>query len=150
MRIFARRCLIIVGAGLVAAPLQALEIDPQNGPALHALGLLETRSANPQVALDYLQQAAQLETVGTRHRFVYAIALHDLGQPEQAVAQLQGLLRVVPQNQEVLLALTNYLAEQGKQQQAQAYARTLTQIAPGNQAYQQLLQSLSPGNLPLR
>jgi predicted Zn-dependent protease len=123
--------------------LQALQVDPQNGPTLHALGLLETRSSDPKAALDYLGRAAQLETAGTRHRFVYAIALHDLGQPQQAITELQKLLRSVPGDPDVLTALANYHAELGQRQQALGYARTLTEMAPGNRNYQQLLQSLS-------
>lgn len=123
--------------------LQALPIAPENGPTLHALGLLETRSGQPELALKYLKQAAELETEGTRHRFVYAIALHDLGHPAEAVTQLQALLRSVPQSEEVLLALTNYNAELGQREQALSYAKLLTQIAPGNRAYQQLYQNLS-------
>jgi len=125
--------------------LQALAVDPNNGPTLHALGLLETRSGQPDTALKYLQQAAALETEGTRHRFVYGIALHDLGKPAEAIVQLQALLRSVPQSEEVLLALTNYNAELGQREQAIGYAKTLTQMAPGNRAYQQLYQSLSGG-----
>jgi tetratricopeptide (TPR) repeat protein len=122
--------------------LKVLAFAPDNGPTLHALGLLETRSGTPDKALDYLRRAAALETNGTRHRFVYAIALHDLGKPQEAIGQLQALLRQVPRNEEVLLALTNYNAELGQKDQARAYAKTLTQIAPRNQAYQQLLQQL--------
>ena len=123
--------------------LQALAVDPQNGPTLHALGLLETRSGQPEAALAYLQQAAALETEGTRHRFVYGIALHDLGHPDKAVVALQALLRSVPQSEEVLLALANYSAELGQREQALGYAKTLTQIAPGNHSYQQLYQGLA-------
>lgn len=126
--------------------LEALAVAPDNGPTLHALGLLETRSGQPDIALKYLQQAAQLETEGTRHRFVYAIALHDLGQPAEAIVQLQALLRSVPQSQEVLLALTNYSAEQGLRDKARGYAKILTQLAPGNPTYQQLYQGLAEGN----
>ena len=122
--------------------LQALAVAPENGDTLHALGLLETRSGEPAAALKYLQQAAAVETLGTRHRFVYGIALHDLGQPAEAVAQLQALLRSVPQSEEVLLALTNYSAELGQRENALNYARTLTKIAPGNRSYQELYQSL--------
>ena len=126
--------------------LQALMVAPEHGPTLHALGLLETRSGQSELALKYLQQAAELETEGTRHRFVYAIALHDLGQPAEAVVQLQKLLRSVPQSEEVLLALTNYSAELGQREKARGYANTLTQIAPGNRSYQELLESLAAGN----
>ena len=123
--------------------LQALQVDADNGPTLHALGLLETRSAEPEKALGYLQRAAELESIGTRHRFVYAIALHDLGQPREAIVQLQALLRSVPRNTDVLLALANYHAELGENSKALPYAATLIEIAPGNQAYQQLYQQLS-------
>ena len=122
---------------------QALSIDLQNGPVLHSLGLLETRSGQPDLALDYLRQAAELETSGTRHRFVYAIALHDLGDPTQALEQLKSLLRSAPENVDVLLALANYSNEQELREEALAYARTLTRIAPGNRNYQQLYKQLS-------
>ena len=125
--------------------LQVLEFAPDNGPTLHSLGLLETRSGTPDKALDYLRRAAQLETDGSRHRFVYAIALHDLGQPQQAITQLQALLRQLPRSEDVLLALANYSAELGERDKALAYAKTLTQIAPGNPAYQQMVQQLSGG-----
>ncbi len=91
--------------------LQALEIAPENGPTLHSLGLLETRSGNSDKALDYLGRAAAVETGGIRHRYVYAIALHDLGKPREAIAQLQQLLRVAPGNREVQAALENYRQE---------------------------------------
>jgi len=126
--------------------LQALAIVPEHGPTLHALGLLETRGDNREAALDYLRRAAEVETGGTRHRFVYAIALHDLGQPRAAIEQLQALLRSVPRNQDVLLALANYNAGLGQRSEAAAYARTLLDIAPRNRAYQDLYRRLSmPG-----
>ncbi len=123
--------------------LKVLAFAPDNGATLHSLGLLETRSGTPQKALEYLGKAAALETVGSRHRFVYAIALHDLGQPREAVTQLQGLLRQLPRSEDVLLALANYTAELGQGEQARAYAKTLTEISPQNPGYQTLLQDLS-------
>ncbi|MEH6580544.1 MAG: tetratricopeptide repeat protein [Halioglobus sp.] len=122
--------------------LSALAVAPEHGATLHALGLLETRTANTELALDYLSRAADQETIGTRHRFVYAIALHDLGKPQEAVNQLLALLRATPQNQEVLLALANYSAELGQRSNAQAFARKLTELAPNNKDYQQLLARL--------
>lgn len=123
--------------------LQALEVAPESGNTLHALGLLETRSGQADQALDYLRRAAELETQGTRHRFVYAIALHDLGRPREAVAQLESLLRRAPEDQQVLLALANYSAELGERAKAKDYAERLARLAPGNPGYQQLLQSLA-------
>jgi len=122
--------------------LDTLLIAPDHGGALHALGLLETRSGNVEKALQYLGEAAQLEVVGTRHRFVYAIALHDLGKPEDAILQLQSILRGAPRSEDVLLALTNYHAELGHRGKALTYAKRLTEISPGNRNYQQLYQQL--------
>ena len=122
--------------------LAALEVAPENGNTLHAIGLLETRNNNPEKALDYLGRAAAQETEGTRHRFVYAIALHDLGKPELALVELKKLQRQVPADQDVLLALANYSAELGQREQALGYASQLLQLAPGNRGYQQLYQQL--------
>jgi len=123
--------------------LAALAVAPESGDTLHSLGLLETRGGNREKALEYLGGAAAIEQNGTRHRFVYAIALHDLGQPAKAVTELEKLLRQVPGNQEVLLALVNYNAELGRKDAALRYARQLVQLSPNNKNYQQLLQQVS-------
>jgi tetratricopeptide (TPR) repeat protein len=122
--------------------LKALAVAPDNGNTLHALGLLETRSADSTKALDYLGRAAALETRGTRHRFVYAIALHDLGQPGKALTELAKLNRQFPNDEQVLLAMANYSAELGDRDKARTYAQQLLKLAPNNPNYQQLLQGL--------
>lgn len=122
--------------------LQALAIAPNHGSTLHALGLLEARLQHSAAALDYLSKAAATETHGIRHRFVYAIALHDLGEVDTAIEELQDLLRSVPHDHQVLVALCNYLRESGRVQEALPYAKTLMEVAPHNRHYQQLYQQL--------
>lgn len=121
----------------------ALQVDPDNGNTLHSLGLLETRTGNAEQALDYLGRAAAVESQGIRHRFVYAIALHDLGKPREAIKTLQGLLRDAPRDDQVLLALANYHGELGERSAARDYARQLVEAYPNNPGYQQLLQSFN-------
>jgi tetratricopeptide (TPR) repeat protein len=130
--------------------LEALQQAPSSPDVLHSLGLLETRTGNAEKALQYLGAAAEQETTGGRHRYVYAIALHDLGQPRQAISQLQELYRLAPDNQEVLLALANYSAEAGQMDRALYYAEALVRIAPRNQGYQQLYNRLASPPAPLR
>ncbi len=120
----------------------ALAVEPGAGTVLHALGLLETRAGNNDKALDYLRSAAELESAGTRHRFVYAIALHDLGRPRDAIDALKALLRDVPGQEDALLALANYHAELGEPADAAGYAGELARGAPGNSAYRQLYERL--------
>lgn len=122
---------------------QALQVAPDHGPSLHALGLLEIRRGNREQALAHLERAAAVEEQGVRHRYVYAIALQDSGQTRQAVATLQTLHRATPANEEVLVALVQYSAELGQRQQAQGYARQLMELAPDNSAYRQLWHRLA-------
>ena len=69
-----------------------------------------------------MAKAAELEAQGSRHRYVYAIALHDTGQPAQAFALLEQLNQDQPGNPEVLSALISYaegagdVAKQGRYQ----------------------------------
>ena len=123
----------------------ALAAAPDSGAALHALGLLETRAGNRQQGLAYLGQAAALEQQGVRHRYVYAIALHDSGEPRAALGQLQAIQRKVPGDEEVLVALVNYSEELGEREQALHWARELLRTAPDNPAYRALHRRLASG-----
>ncbi len=105
--------------------LQALEVVPDNGSLLHSLGLLETRAGNTDAALDYLGRAAAVESGDTRHRFVYAIALHDLGQPREAIAALEQLLAQAPGNLQILQVLVSYTTEIGDRAKAARYQQML-------------------------
>jgi Tfp pilus assembly protein PilF len=92
------------------------------GALHHSLGLLEFREGNGTAAITELAKAAELEAQGSRHRYVYAIALHDTGQPAQAFALLEQLNQDQPGNPEVLSALISYaegagdVAKQGRYQ----------------------------------
>lgn len=121
---------------------QALELAPDNGQALHAMGLLEVRAGNRKRALDYLRRAAGREDTGTRHRYVYAIALHDSGAEAQALQQLRALNSAAPGQENVLLALVSYSEGAGQLDAALAYARELQSWFPDNPAYRQLLGRL--------
>lgn len=124
----------------------ALSIAPDNGNALHALGLLEARSGNRDAALSYLARAAGEERAGYRHRYVYAIALHDFGDLEASLTVLRDVHRALPSAEDILLALANYSAEAGDRSAAQRYAKRLLELAPGNPSYRQLAASLGAGS----
>ena len=120
----------------------ALAVAPNDADVNHAMGLLEVRSKNHALALDYLQRAAGLETDGIRYRYVYAIALHDLGDPVKAVSELQSALAITPTSIDVLNALVNYLAELRDYSAAVVYAERLVALLPDNAQYAQMLHRL--------
>lgn len=98
----------------------------------HALGLLEIRAGRRDQALIHLGEAARLEREGSRHRYVYAVALHDMGKPTEAVSILERLNTERPGNPETLYALIGYaqeLGDQGKVGRYQAQLQALAQQA---------------------
>ena len=92
---------------------QGIAMSFAPGALHHSLGLLEFREGNNTAAITELAKAAELEVGGSRHRYVYAIALHDTGQPDQAFALLEQLNQEQPGNPEVLSALISYAGEVG-------------------------------------
>jgi tetratricopeptide (TPR) repeat protein len=121
---------------------RAIAIAPEAPAPYHALGLLETRAGNTAAALENLGKAAQREQSGTRNRYVYAIALHDGGQTDKAISTLKTLLRIAPDNRDILLALVTYCKESGRLVDARRYAGRLRELAPGDPGIQQLYDSL--------
>lgn len=102
------------------------------GALHHSLGLLEFREGNSASAIDELAKAAALESGGSRHRYVYAIALHDTGQPKQAFTLLEQLNQEQPGNPEILSALITYakeLGDTGKQGRYQGQLQGVLQSA---------------------
>ena len=121
---------------------RALDTYPESGDAMHALGLLEARERNPQKALHWLRRAAGLDAAPARHRFVLAVAQHDFGDLDGALATLRQLHADLPADEAALLALVNYSVEAGAKNDAQRYARKLRLLAPGNTEYRRLAAGL--------
>lgn len=93
--------------------LDGIAQTPDAGALHHALGLLEIRAGQLEVAMKHLQRAADLETTGSRHRFVYAVALHDTGAAREAIVRLERLNTLLPGNPEVLYTLMGWSREAG-------------------------------------
>ena len=119
-----------------------IDLMPAHAAAHHALGLLETRADNRELALRHLRRAAELETDGVRYRYVHAIALHDSGDPAAAIEALKALLHVAPGDVDVLLALVNYCRGMGRLPEAQRYANELRELLPDDPAIRRLHERL--------
>ena len=89
-------------------------------------------------ALTCLKEAADLEEGGSHYRYVYAVALHDLGQVSEAIEQLRIALERSRYSQDVLYALAAYSFEIARYADARAYAAELVSFYPDNDAYLRL------------
>jgi len=108
--------------------LTGIEASPSPGTLQHTLGLLEIRQRNTELALTYLKAAAEAEEDSSRHRYVYAVALHDTGSPEAAIGVLERLNNELPGNPEVLYALASWAQEQGDVAKAGRYQGQLQAV----------------------
>lgn len=112
---------------------QGIDASPEPGLLQHSLGLLEIRAGNRTKALDLLKAAAESEGAadeaggnpGARHRYVYAVALNDLGKPAEAMALLERLNAQRPGNPQVISALIGYAQAMGDFNKAGRYREQL-------------------------
>ena len=74
---------------------------------------------------------------------MYAVALHDTGEPRKAITVLEGAERRRPASRDVLTALVAYLEERGDTRAAARYAERLAALSPGNPGPRALADRLS-------
>ena len=78
---------------------------PGHAPMHHALGLTLVRQKQPAEALSELAEAARLDPDSARFSFVYAVALHDTGKKNEALAVLRAALKTHPNDADLRQAL---------------------------------------------
>ena len=121
---------------------QALQVDPENGAARHALGLSLVRQQRLRDAIPELAKAAQLRPDVPRYAYVYGVALHQTGRIQQALQVLKDAQARYPGDRDILAALAQYYREMGDRQGAIARARKLVEVSPGDPGARHLLESL--------
>jgi predicted CXXCH cytochrome family protein len=98
----------------------------------HALGLLLVRSGRREEALEWLGRAAGSGVANPRFGYVHAVALHDLGRPDEAIRELERVHELRPSDADVLAALATYLREAGRYAEGLRYAERLVALQPDN------------------
>jgi Flp pilus assembly protein TadD len=129
-------------AGAESILRQALAASPGQGALRHALGLSLVRQARLDEALAELAAAARQAPEDPRFAYVYAVALHDTGQPQQALDVLKDALARAPNDREILLALASYEVEAGDQSSALEHAAWLARLEPDDEEAQQFWRAL--------
>jgi tetratricopeptide (TPR) repeat protein len=121
---------------------EALQVDPENGAAYHALGLSLVRQQRLRDAIPELAKAAQLRPDMSRYAYVYAVALQETGQAQQARQILKDAHQRHPADRDILVALVEYHRQAGDRPSALAWAHKLVELSPGDVQARRLLESL--------
>ena len=111
---------------------QGLLRAPMSATLHHALGLARIRLQQPELAMASLRRAVDLDPATARYTYVFAVALHSTGQPDESIRRLQQAVQRWPYDREMLMALTSFQLESGKRQDAQVTARKLLAAYPAD------------------
>jgi tetratricopeptide (TPR) repeat protein len=87
---------------------EAVARGPGTAVAHHALGLTLIREGHKAEALTEFKAAHALDERNARFAYVYAVALHDSGDPVGAVAMLRKAVGLHPYDRDLLAALAAY------------------------------------------
>jgi Tfp pilus assembly protein PilF len=109
---------------------QARTSVPRNAEVAHALGLLLVRQKRYGEALEALAQAATLRPEMARYSYVYAVALHATGKPQEAIRILEETHARHRYDRDIVSALVTFHEELGHQEAAQRYADALRALSP--------------------
>jgi Flp pilus assembly protein TadD len=109
---------------------EALARTPQDPTLLHALGLVQVREHRLREAIESLGAAARLGPDDPRYGYVYAVALHDAGQRQQALRELTRVLGRHPYDRDSLAAGVAFHREAGDLRSALRCAEQLAALDP--------------------
>jgi tetratricopeptide (TPR) repeat protein len=99
--------------------LETLKKSPDDALAWMNIGTSLVRLQFPGLGLDALAKAAALEPALIETKYWAALALRQLGRPQEARSQLQALVEANPLHPHAHLELARILAEAGETEQAQ-------------------------------
>ncbi len=117
---------------------------PDNSSLYHSYGLLLVRHKQIEDALAALKHAVDLEPTNTRYCYIYAVALHSVGDTKGAIEMLKKAHDNFPADREVLIALITYHQQMGDTSSSKHYTEILLQLAPWDTRVRSLLQQLDP------
>ena len=126
-----------------ATLLEARAAIGENADVEHALGLQHVRQGFIPKALESLRKATELRPDDARFAYVYAVALHDSGDPEHAIKVLEEVHTKHPYDRDSLIALVSFYHAKGELQTASKYAQKLVDMDPSFGSVDEILKYLS-------
>jgi tetratricopeptide (TPR) repeat protein len=116
-------------AKLEATALSILAIDPQNAPALAALGKLQARQGDPSVALVTLNKALELSKEKSSLLVIRAGVHRKLGDLSAALSDLEVAARLDPVNADAANRLLVFKIQAGHKEEVRAFVSTYESAA---------------------
>ncbi len=105
-----------------------LGIAPSVGGLHHALGLGLIPLKPLDEALVELRLAADLAGNSAQYAYLYGVALHSAGRPQDALAHQKESQNAHPGDREILIAITSFSREAGDSVTALQYAEKLYKV----------------------
>ena len=106
----------------------SLTLVPDSGNLWFSQGLHLIRLGDTELGLESLKRAAALEQEGSRHRYVYAVALNDTGAKAQALSVLESLNASHPGQPDILNGLLAFARDAGDRQRYERYRAQLVSV----------------------
>jgi Flp pilus assembly protein TadD len=129
----------------VAILRRSVAAVPDAAAAHYALGLALVRAGDRAGARASLERAAELAPAEPIYATTLAVALHDWGDPDRALATLVAARAQSPYDHDLLVALVTFSHEAGHRADALRYARALAAAYPDDPDAAALLASLEGG-----
>jgi tetratricopeptide (TPR) repeat protein len=104
---------------------QGLTVLPNDPDLHHALGLSLIRSKEYDEAMPALTRAAKLAPENARYTYVYAVALHSMGNARKAITTLETALQQHPYDRQIMEALVAFYRDAGELEKAKTIAARL-------------------------
>jgi Tfp pilus assembly protein PilF len=106
----------------------SLALVPDSGNLWFSQGLHLIRLGDTESGLESLKRAAALEREGSRHRYVYAVALNDTGAKAQALSVLEALNASHPGQPDILNGLLAFARDAGDRPRYERYRAQLMSV----------------------
>ncbi len=121
---------------------EALAEHPGDADLLHATGLAEVLRGEIEKAIAHLRSASEARPDDARYRLVYAVALHDTGDPSGAIRVLERARARGDADPTTLQTLLGYALTANETDIALACARDLLRYTPGDEGLERLVGDL--------
>ena len=93
-------------------------------------------------AITELRFATELDDQQARYAYVYAVALHSADRKDEAISAFKGNLARHPGDRDTLIALINFLRDDGKLESALEYAQQLAKLTPNDRTIDNRISTL--------